>query len=147
MKKLVGLLLVACVPSIMGGCVSLFTTVDLVNNTTSPVHATLYYGYATQFSGADQTAVKNALAASGVKKEFDIQPGATASFFDDCANVRAIFVQQAQLAPAGGGPTAGTEIYREGTDYVHGDTITFTFTEPSGGTGLEIGFATQSPPF
>jgi hypothetical protein len=148
MRKLVGLLLLSCVPSLMGGCISLFTTVDLVNDTASPVHVTLYYGYVTQYSGGDPSVEVNALAASGQKKEFDIQPGQTAAFSDDCAVVRAIAIQQAEISVAGGaGPTGSTGVYREGTDYTHGDTLTFTFSGPSDGTGLDIAFQAQSPPF
>ncbi len=96
MKKLIGLSLLACVPAVMGGCVSLFTTVDLVNDTASPVRVTLYYGYVTQYYGDDPSVEVNTLAASGQKKEFDVPPGQHAAI--ECHDVIAHQTRRTALA-------------------------------------------------
>jgi hypothetical protein len=139
-KKLVGLLLLACVPPMMGGCITFFTTMELVNNTDYPLHVSLYYSVV---SSDQASVVKN----SGVKTEFDVAPGETAALVQSCPDVQAVLVEDAQLSVNGSpGPAAGTQVYRANLDFLHGDTVIFTFTAADGGGAPNITFSRVGPP-
>ena len=126
------------------GCNSLFnallpnqTSVQLVNDGDFPVNVELYYGN-------DQNALKSLLTTFGQKVEVTVQPGDTYSFAENCDSLQAIVIENADLDVVGPvGPSADTEVYRDGTDFNCGDTLVFTFTHPAIPTSLNINFSTR----
>jgi hypothetical protein len=97
------------------------TSVLLVNNSDFPVEVDLYYG-------DNQDALEAVLTETGTAVQRTIDAGATYSFSDECDNLQAIVIVDADLRIVGGlGPEDNTDVLRDGTDFHCGDTITFTF--------------------
>ena len=137
-RILVGLLLLAAAPCIIGGCLPTRTdTVNLVNEAEHPVVVTLFYD-------DNQNIPEDLLEEIGTERQFTVQPGARAIFSDDCESLQAIFIQRADLSIVGTiGPSASTRVYRDGSDFGCGDTLIFTFTQNLLGTELNIAFSQQ----
>ncbi|MBP7937139.1 MAG: hypothetical protein KA354_21045 [Phycisphaerae bacterium] len=111
------------------------TSVRLVNNTAFPVEVRLYYA-------AQQNILESLLEAIGTEYEATIAPGTTASFSRDCEELQAIFIENAKLVVVGDvGPSTDTDVYRDGTDFGCGDTLTFTFTQPALPTEINVSFS------
>jgi hypothetical protein len=137
-NMLIGAMLLASVPWIIGGCLSPNnTTVNLVNLADFPVDVTLFYD-------DNQNTPEAILVDVGRERQFRVQPGATSSFFDNCNSLQAIVIQKAELSIVGSiGPSTSSRVYRDGTDFGCGNTITFTFTQSVLATDLNIGFSQQ----
>jgi len=136
MRKWAVVTIIACVPWIIGGCLSPSNTfVELVNNAEHPVEVTLYYG-------SSQYTTKELLEAFGTQRQFTLAAGQPAFFSDDCDRLQAIVIDKAELSLIGTiGPSTSSRVYRDGTDFGCGNTITFTFTEAQLGTEINIAFS------
>jgi len=137
MKRVAAALLSAIVLLCMGACpfTSDTTTVRLVNNASFPVEVRLFYG-------DNQHSPESVLETFGHKLEFTIEPGDEESFSRDCDELQSIFIKKAELSILGDiGPSASTSVYRDGTDFGCGDSITFTFTQSALATELHITFS------
>ena len=135
----IGSLLAATHPWIIGGCLSPNTvTVNLVNGADHPVDVTLFYD-------DNQYITEELLEEVGRERQSRVQPGETASFSDDCNSLQAIFIQKAELSIVGTiGPSNSSRVYRDGSDFGCGDTITFTFTQNLLGTELSIAYSQRN---
>jgi hypothetical protein len=111
------------------------TTVRLINNANFPVEFELFYG-------DDENTLEVFLVEFGERVPGTLQPGDSTSISDDCDNLRAVIINDADLRVIGGiGPEADTDVLREGEDFDCRDTITFTFT--SDVVGLQLGILTD----
>lgn len=109
-------------------------SVRLMNNTMFPVQVTIYYsGY--------QNMLEELLESVGTKYEATIPAGGTEYFSRDCEELQAITIQEAKMVIVGDvGPSTDSPVYRDGTDFGCGDTLTFTFTQPPLPTELNVAF-------
>lgn len=83
---------------------------------------------ATLFVSSDEGISNDALTSVGTKIEYSIPPGESRSFDRNCADMRAIVIDEAQLdVVGGGGPTAHTDVLRDGADFNCRSTIEFVF--------------------
>lgn len=97
------------------------TTVRLVNEGAFPVEVELYYD-------DDQEIPEALLRETGTRREFTLDPGQVASFSDDCDDLQAVMIDDADLRIVGGiGPETDTGVLRDGDEFGCGDVITFTF--------------------
>jgi hypothetical protein len=97
------------------------TSVRLVNDSDFPVEVDLYYG-------DEQDTIEAVLTETGTNVQRTIDAGDIYSFSDDCDNLQAIVIVDADLRVLSGlGPEDSTDVLRDGTDFSCGDTITFTF--------------------
>jgi hypothetical protein len=97
------------------------TTVRLVNEASSPVTVTLFFG-------DDQNALEAVLTEFGTEREFTLQPGDSQQFSEPCEDLQAVIIDNAKLNLLGQiGPEADTDVQRDGDDFNCGDTVTFTF--------------------
>lgn len=138
---LLGALVAALLP--LAGCGALAgllgpsqTSVSLVNSTNDPIEIKLFYH-------DDQNVLtQDLLKTFGEERDFTIQAGQTQTFSIDCDQLQSIFIDDAKLnvlsLPVG--PSTDTEIYRDGSDFNCGDTLTFTFTAPPIPTELNVSF-------
>lgn len=111
------------------------TTVRLINDAQFNVDVQLFYG-------DDQNALKAVIEEFGTEVNRTLTPGEATSFSRDCDDLQAIFINDADLRVIGGiGPEADTRVYRDGSDFGCGDTITFTFTQNATATELNISFS------
>jgi hypothetical protein len=116
------------------GCGTQQTRVDLVNNTGFTVDVQLFYH-------EQQDLPEALIEADGVELNYSIPSGQSRSFTRDCADLQAIFINDADMQVAPGvSPESDTDVYREPDDFTCGDTLTFTFNEDNGGASLEIEF-------
>jgi hypothetical protein len=140
MKRWIPIILIATTSLTARGCISpspSTTTVRLVNNAGFPVTVKLVYG-------PDQNVLQEILEATGNVLDFTLQPGTSDSFSRDCSGLQAVEIQRADLSIIGGiGPSSGTRVYRDGSDFFCGNTITFTFTQSITATELNISFNQQ----
>lgn len=131
------LALVGAAALLTGGCPfgQSVTTVDLVNNTAFPVEVTLYYG-------SDQNVLAAVLPVSGTEVVETVPGNSRVRLSRNCDDLQAIVIDNADLQIVGGiGPSQDTRVYRDGSDFGCGDTLTFTFTTSNFLTELEINFA------
>lgn len=95
----------------------------------------------------DQNILESVLtevSAGRSEREFDLGPGETSTFSDNCDDLQAIMIENADLQLLGGfGPNASTDVFRDGDDFNCGDTITFTFSPSALLTELDIDFNAQ----
>lgn len=111
------------------------TRVRLVNNAAFPVNVRIYYA-------GQQNILEALLETVGTKYEATIAPGGTEYFSRDCDELQAITIQEAKLVIVGDiGPSTDSPVYRDGTDFGCGDTLTFTFTQPALPTDITVTFA------
>lgn len=106
------------------GCVptSNSVTVQLRNMTFSPIKVTLYYH-------SDQNVLESLLKIVGKKLEYTVPALGTESFTRDCDELQAIQIDKAKMQVVGDiGPSANSELFRDGHDFGCGDELTFTFT-------------------
>lgn len=128
MKRLLTCVCLAGVLVPVGGCEIVLdilqpkiVTVRLVNNGSFDVDVELY------ISGT-QEILESLLTSTGTKIEYTLEAGETVTFSRDCDDLQAIIIDNADLKVLGGiGPSADTDVLRDGTDFSCGDTITFTF--------------------
>jgi hypothetical protein len=110
-------LLVLAGLALAAGC----EAVRLVNDSDFPVEVELYYG-------DEQDTLEAVLTETGTPIQQTIDAGATYSFSEDCDDLQAIVIVDADLRVVGGlGPEDSTDVLRDGTNFSCGDTITFTF--------------------
>lgn len=113
------------------------TTVSLVNSTNHRVDVQLFYH-------ENQYLTEGLIERNGVEVTVSVAPGATYTFSRNCEDLQAIFIKDADLRLVGTiGPEASTRVYREPGDFGCGDILTFTFTQNTLGTSLEISFSQQ----
>lgn len=140
MKRFVAVLMSVALLVVVRGCVSpspSTTTVRLVNGASFPVKVTLVYD-------SQQDVPEFVLEATGQKLDFTVAPGVTETFSRDCADLQAIEIERADLSIIGNiGPSASTRVYRDGSDFFCGSTVTFTFTQSITATDLNIAFSEQ----
>lgn len=120
------MLTVACLPAcdaLLGVIGANTTTIELVNNATSTVAVELYV--------SDTQEVPEALITTlGDKIERSVSAGATSTITRSCDDLQALLIDKADLQVIGDiGPSAGTDIIRDGSDFNCGDTIRLTFTQ------------------
>jgi len=108
----------------------------LVNNASFPVHVDVYYG-------DNQNVLASVLEEFGQHVEFFIEAGASQEISRDCDELQAIMVKGDLQILGGVGPSETTRVYRDGSDFGCGDTITFTFTQSITVTDLDISFSQQ----
>ena len=97
------------------------TTVRLVNDGDFDVHVEL-------FIDDDQEIPRDLLTEVGTNLEFTLSPGEATSFSRDCDDLQAIVIDSADLDIVGDvGPSADTDVLRDGSDFGCGDTIRFAF--------------------
>lgn len=96
-------------------------TVSLVNNGDFAVQVKLFI--------ADNQDLPEALLTDiGTELDYTINAGASASFSRNCDDLQALVIDDAELMVIGGsGPTASSDVLRDGSDFGCGDTIVFTF--------------------
>lgn len=137
MKRSAIVILGAAVTLSMGACPLTpdTVTVRLANKASFPVKVRLFYG-------DNQNSPESVLEAFGHELEYTIDPGATESFSRDCDDLQSIFIKKAELSILGGiGPTTSTRVYRDGSDFHCGDSMTFTFTQSTLATELRVSFS------
>lgn len=125
----------------LAGCGSLLqllnlnrVTVRLVNDTDFPLTVELYVG-------DDQNTLESVLTSTGERITLTISARQTGTFDRDCDALQAIVISDADLSYIlGVGPSQSTRVYRDGSDFNCGDTLTFTFTNPNL-TTLSISFS------
>lgn len=120
-----------------GGCPfgSSLTTVALKNSTAFPVEVRVRYG-------ANQNVLAEILEEAGTEVVQTVPANSTVTFSRDCEELQAIMIENADLQIIGGiGPSQNTGVYRDGSDFGCGDTLTFTFSTSNFLTELEINFA------
>ena len=112
---------------LMAGCTGrLFprptsVTVNLVNHSDFAVEVDLYISN-------EQDVPESILVTLGEKIEFTVPAGETRTFTRDCDDLQAIIISDADLMVIGQiGPSADTDVLRDGTQFNCGDTIDFTF--------------------
>ena len=111
------------------------TSVRLVNHTAFPIQVTVYYD-------SHQNIIEQLLESVGTKYEATVAPGASEFFSRDCDELQAITIQEAKMVIVGDvGPSTDSLVYRDGTDFGCGDTLTFTFTQPTLPTELNVSFS------
>lgn len=97
------------------------TTVRLINDGDARVTAQLYYI-------DQQDTPRDLLTAVGVHMEIVLEPGESRTIRRDCDKIQAIVIDDAKLSVVGDvGPTASSDVLRDGGAFDCGDTITFTF--------------------
>lgn len=138
MKRLACLALVGLVLPLVGACDLMkllqgkATTVQLVNNGDYPVIVELRIS-------DNQYVLQELLREVGDELTYTIPPGQAVTFFKDCEDLQAILIKKADLSLAGTvGPSASTDILRDGGDFGCGDIIIYTFDHPEVPTALEI---------
>ena len=125
------IVLCLCLLSLVYGCdaltglIDIFqprrTTVSFVNNSDFAVEVTVFFD-------DQQDIPEDVLTATGTERQFTIDAGATMTFSEDCDNLQAIIIDDADLRVIGGaGPQDSTDVLRDGDDFGCGDTIIFTF--------------------
>lgn len=120
--------------AVLCGCSGSQTTVELVNAAEFPVEVRLFFD-------DDQNLTEVLLEADGEERNITVQPGQTETFSEDCEELQAIFIEDADLRIVGeAGPDASTGVYREPDDFGCGDTLRFRFTQNALATDLDIGF-------
>ncbi|MCC6360434.1 MAG: hypothetical protein IT450_16970 [Phycisphaerales bacterium] len=120
-----------------GGCPfgASLTTVALKNSTAFPVEVRVRYG-------ANQNVLADILEEAGTEVVQTVPANSTVTFSRDCEELQAIMIENADLQIIGGiGPSQNTGVYRDGSDFGCGDTLTFTFSTSNFLTELEINFA------
>ena len=131
MKKVGRTMIGACLTGValfpVCGCDALLglvepqTTVRLVNDSDFAVEGELFY------DDEDDT-IEEILEENGTRRQFAIAAGGESSFSVSCDNLRSLIVSDADLQIIGEvGPSASTDVLREGDDFDCGDVITFTF--------------------
>ncbi len=111
------------------------TRVRLVNEADFEVEVQLFYS-------DDQNALQGLIQEFGTERNESLGVGDTASFSRDCDDLQAIFINDADLNIIGSiGPEASTDVFRDGSDFNCGDTLTFTFTQNATATDLDIAFS------
>lgn len=121
------LLVIAGLASLASGCDALLglvepvTTVRLINNSDFAVEGELFY------DDEDDT-IEELLEENGTRRAIVLAAGDQTSFSVSCDDLRAIIISDADLQIITGiGPSASTDVLREGDDFECGDVITFTF--------------------
>lgn len=130
MKQRVGYVLIAGLMLPLAGCDVLSdillpstVTVSLVNE--SPDYAIVV----SLFHHDDDNVLELVLTEIGTEREYTIAPGATAMFMEDCDDLQAIVIDDADLRVLGGiGPETSSDVLRMDDDFECGDEIVFTFT-------------------
>ncbi|MCH7701009.1 MAG: hypothetical protein IID37_04910 [Planctomycetes bacterium] len=113
-------------------------TVALVNDGDFPVEVRI-------FIDDDQNVLETLIDDVGVQREFTLAAGESIQFDEDCDDLQAIIIDEADLQLGGidVGPNANTKVYRDGSDFGCGDVLTFTFSHAPVPIDLDIGFAVQ----
>lgn len=97
------------------------TTVRLINNSDFAVEGVIYY------DDEDDT-IEEILEQTGTRRPFALASGGQSSFSVPCDELRALILSDADLQIIGDiGPSASTDVLREGDDFECGEVITLTF--------------------
>ncbi|MDM8007526.1 MAG: hypothetical protein QUV05_15410 [Phycisphaerae bacterium] len=138
MKRLACLALVGLVLPLVGACDLMkllqgnATTVQLANSGDYPVIVELRYS-------DNQYELQAVLEEFGNELTYTIAAGEAVTFFKDCEDLQAILIRKADLDLVGSvGPSASTDILRDGDDFGCGDIITYTFSHPDPPVSLAI---------
>jgi hypothetical protein len=94
------------------------------------------------FYHENQLLTEGLIRSGGEEVNASVSSGATYTFSRNCEDLQAIFINDADLRLVGTiGPEASTRVYREPGDFGCGDILTFTFTQNTLGTSLDISFS------
>lgn len=117
------------------GCGALqpsLVTVALVNDGDFAVEGELFY------SDEDDT-FEEALEEFGTERPFSIPAGGESTFSVSCDDLRAIIISDADLQIIGDvGPSASTDVLRDGNDFECGDRIEFRFDHSAVITDFDV---------
>ena len=127
MKKLVVLALLCVVP-LLASCDTLLNllqpnqdTVRLVNNGSFDIQVTVV-------TSDNQLVTQDLLDSPGATTQYTIAAGQTQTFTRSCSQLQAIRIKDAELLVIGQvGPHTSSDVFRDGTDFHCGATLTFTF--------------------
>src|SRR5262249_3241851 len=98
------------------------TTVLLINNANADVDVNVA-------DSDDSHVFQDVLDHFGTMSEFTLSPGQSTSLTRSCDDLKAVEIEDAQLRVFfGSGPHTHSSVYRAGTDFDCGQTITFTFS-------------------
>ena len=113
-------------------------TVTLTNDGDFPVEVRI-------FIDDDQNVLETLIDDLGDEREFTVAAGESIQFSEDCDDLQAIIIDEADLQVGGLdiGPNANTKVYRDGSDFGCGDHLTFTFSHGDIPVDLDIGFSVQ----
>lgn len=113
-------------------------TVQLVNNSDFAVEGELFY------DDEDDT-LEEILEETGTRRQFAIPAGGQSSFSVNCDDIRAIFLADADLMVIGEvGPSASSDVLRDGDDFDCGDRIAFTFDHSSAIIDFDVTISVRS---
>ena len=112
-------------------------TVELVNNSDFAVEGELFY------DDEDDT-IEELLEENGTRRQFVLPAGDRSSFSVNCDDLRAIIISDADLQLIGEiGPSASTDVLRDGNDFDCGDRIVFTFDHSSAIVDFDVTTSVQ----
>lgn len=138
MRRLACFALIGLVLPLVGACDLMkllqgnATTVQLANSGDYPVIVELRYS-------DNQYELQAVLEEFGNELTYTIAAGEAVTFLKDCEDLQAILIKEADLSLVGAiGPSASTDILRDGDDFGCGDIITYTFSHPDPPVSLEI---------
>lgn len=115
-------------------------TVELVNDGDFSVEGSLFYD-------DDQDTIEALLTQTGTERPFIVPAGGISSFSVRCDDLQAIILDDADLRVVGGvGPSASTDVLRDGSDFHCGDTIVFTFDHSALIVDFDVTVTTRSAP-
>lgn len=111
--------------TLLGLLLSSRVTVLLVNDTDFDVEVSIILD-------SRQDLPEFLLTETGEQVDMTVPAGETLSFTRDCDDLQAILIEDADVLLLGGlGPESNTDVLRDGDEFRCGDTIVFTFTQPS----------------
>ena len=114
--------------------------IDLSETTVTVVNASDTFRVDGEFRfDSPQELPRFLLEEFGARVEFDLGPGERISFSEDCDDLQAILLDDADLRVALGiSPDVDSDVLRDGDDFGCGDEIIFTFTHPAIPTDLDV---------
>jgi hypothetical protein len=126
-NKLVVLALLSVVPlltscdAILGLLQPNQVTVRLANNGSFDIEVTVV-------TSDNQNVTEDILDSTGATTQYTIAAGQVQTFTRNCSSLQAIRIKDAQLLVIGQvGPHTNSAVFRDGTDFNCGSTLTFTF--------------------
>jgi hypothetical protein len=116
----------------LAGCGAADTVVDaLVNDGITVILQNASDDYEVQvelYYDDFQDVPESVLTSLGRRRDYTISPGAAITFTEECDDLQAIIIDDADLVVIGSiGPETSTDVLRDGTHFGCNDTLTFTF--------------------
>ncbi len=128
MYRKLAVLALLCVLPLITSCDALLNllqpnqdTVRLVNNGTFDIQVTVV-------TSNDQNVTQDLIDSTGATTQYTIGAGQVQTFTRPCTDLQAIRIKDAELLVIGQvGPHTSSAVFRDGTDFHCGATLTFTF--------------------